>query len=732
MFVNKVSSNENGRKPLQSISNMRQSRHNGNRRKKFTARKNKYYNYSQMSSSGTEKRQRRRRCRNAFFYLILNYSGGIFLVGFGLCSMLMLAGCLVLISSPSFVEVVTNDDDGIKEVDVEGGMLRGPLVHVSDENRNEASKNHDDVGKMMDLVGNDDELIENSPTLSFETKDFLFLTTGNLPSYVSKDMSAKGLEFSDTVQSQHDFEREFTISAFVYLEVDELNDSRRSRTILSNKSTPPQSLKCDAIPLYARSSEINELHGGGYRLFVNSPHTADENLCFEYIWKDNDGAIACSRVIAVGYPIFSKTWFHVALSVDENSISMFINGDNVITETLKGSPLLESGKKFRIGMNHDEGLPLHGYVGMLTLFPRTSVDTINIENWYQLGANLHHSNAHLQHFNGLLLPLLRPLSSSDFTKSGVHIVLSQKRENAVETNDKQSDSTYSTFSCVGLKNDMYYYKYVDGAMDYNTDFETGASNDEITRFRREAIKQAMKHAWDGYKQYAFGFDELRPVSLDSQNNWGGFAVTLVDALDTLWLMGMKDEFIEGRRYIAESLNLENVKEKVSVFETTIRVLGGLISAYQMSKDRIFLKKADDLGSRLLPAFQTASGLPNEFLSLNNLEGIRRSGRMKFGLADIGTLLLEFRYLSQLTGNQTYREKVDHVFRQLEAIHPPDGLFPNRLEGVGVNVKIPLHGLYNINIGGGGDSFYEYLLKTWLMSKRTENKYREMVSYLTIK
>ena len=135
-------------------------------------------------------------------------------------------------------------------------------------------------------------------------------------------------------------------------------------------------------------------------------------------------------------------------------------------------------------------------------------------------------------------------------------------------------------------------------------------SDDLARSRRVHIKNAMKHAWEGYRTEAWGFDELLPVSGGSKDNWGGMAVTLVDSLSTLWLMGLTDEFYEARDFVKHELKYADVGA-VSVFETTIRSLGGLLSAFDLSGDRSFLDSADELGSRLLPAFESPSGIPME-------------------------------------------------------------------------------------------------------------------------
>uniref|UniRef100_A0A0A9A537 alpha-1,2-Mannosidase n=1 Tax=Arundo donax TaxID=35708 RepID=A0A0A9A537_ARUDO len=103
----------------------------------------------------------------------------------------------------------------------------------------------------------------------------------------------------------------------------------------------------------------------------------------------------------------------------------------------------------------------------------------------------------------------------------------------------------------------------------------------------------MLHAWTSYVTYAWGQDELQPQSKSGVNSFGGLGATLVDSLDTLYIMGLKDEFQKARDWVAESLDFDKDCE-ASVFETTIRVVGGLLSAYDLSADKIFLEKARDI------------------------------------------------------------------------------------------------------------------------------------------
>ena len=109
--------------------------------------------------------------------------------------------------------------------------------------------------------------------------------------------------------------------------------------------------------------------------------------------------------------------------------------------------------------------------------------------------------------------------------------------------------------------------------------------------KQRAVVNAFKHAWSSYKKYAWGHDDLLPLSKSYTSVDYGMAMTMVDSLDTMWLMGLQEEFEEARDWIEENLNFDENRRKVIVFEVNIRVLGGLLSAYHLSGDEMFLRKA---------------------------------------------------------------------------------------------------------------------------------------------
>ena len=230
----------------------------------------------------------------------------------------------------------------------------------------------------------------------------------------------------------------------------------------------------------------------------------------------------------------------------------------------------------------------------------------------------------------------------------------------------------------------------------------------------------MRFAWAGYRTYAWGQDELRPVSKTARNWLGpsGLAASIVDALDTLWVMGLEDEYKEAAEFVRNDLSFDK-DVTVSFFETVIRDLGGLLAAYGLTGDRAFVDKADDLGARLLAAFRSPTGLPYGVVNLRTGTASPQSwsGNSHI-LAEVGTFQLEFRYLSHVTGKSKYAELADRVSNYvyaLPATYP--GLYPNNLPVGGGR-----GGLEEYSFGGLGDSYYEYLLKQWIFTGRTEAKY----------
>lgn len=219
----------------------------------------------------------------------------------------------------------------------------------------------------------------------------------------------------------------------------------------------------------------------------------------------------------------------------------------------------------------------------------------------------------------------------------------------------------------------------------------------------EKVVTACRHAWSGYKEYAWGFDDLQPLTRNGKNWYThSLLMTPVDAFDTFVLLGMKKEAEEAKQLIFSKLSF-NVADQVQVFEITIRMLGGLQSAYELDGDKRFLSLARDLADRLLPAFHTPTGMPYRFVHL-------QTGAVRDSInnpAEIGTLMMEFGNLSRLTGDPRYYTIAKKAM--MEVFHRR-----SKLDLVGLQLDVITGRWVNTEsaIGAYIDSYYEYLYKCW--------------------
>jgi ER degradation enhancer, mannosidase alpha-like 2 len=215
------------------------------------------------------------------------------------------------------------------------------------------------------------------------------------------------------------------------------------------------------------------------------------------------------------------------------------------------------------------------------------------------------------------------------------------------------------------------------------------------------VKAELLHAWRGYERHAWGHDELKPLSRTAHDWYAEpLLMTPVDALDTLLLMGLGEEAAKAQALVVANLRFDR-DVSVQVFEITIRHLGGLLSAYQLTGDARLLALATDLGERLLPAFRSATGMPYRFV---NLATGARSGS-ESNPAEIGTLLLEFGTLAKLTEREEF---YDVAKRALVAVH--ERRAATGLVGERIDVETGAWTRTVSHVGGRIDSYLEYLLK----------------------
>lgn len=221
----------------------------------------------------------------------------------------------------------------------------------------------------------------------------------------------------------------------------------------------------------------------------------------------------------------------------------------------------------------------------------------------------------------------------------------------------------------------------------------------------EDVKAQMVWAFAQYREKAWGKDEIKPVS----GTFSSFplrdhhlGLTLVEALDTLWVMGLDEEFDAGVDWVKRELAFD-VDGDVSVFETNIRLVGGLLSAHHACGDAVLLDKSRDLANRLLPAFDTPSGIP--WGKINLRTGAPSEPRNS--PAGAGTYMAEFGTLSRLTGDDRYvraaKRAMVALFEKRSAtgllatqIHGPEGRWLSR----------------TATVGSYGDSYYETLWDAW--------------------
>jgi mannosyl-oligosaccharide alpha-1,2-mannosidase len=241
-----------------------------------------------------------------------------------------------------------------------------------------------------------------------------------------------------------------------------------------------------------------------------------------------------------------------------------------------------------------------------------------------------------------------------------------------------------------------------------------AGNDANWHALAEDVKGQMAWAWDFYREHAWGKDEIKPIS----GTFSSFplkghhlGLSLIEALDTLWVMGLDSQFQDGLEWVKSNFD-PDVDGEVSVFETSIRLVGGLLSAHHACGDEVLLAKARDLADRLLPAFATPTGMPYRFVNL-------KTGAVREPVtspADIATYLPEWGTLSRLTGDPRYaaatrkamvalferRSKIDLVATKIDVL---TGKWRSR----------------RATVGSYCDSFFESLWDSWQLFGDAECK-----------
>ena len=248
------------------------------------------------------------------------------------------------------------------------------------------------------------------------------------------------------------------------------------------------------------------------------------------------------------------------------------------------------------------------------------------------------------------------------------------------------------------------------------------------------MRENFEHAWAAYRKHGWSYDEVTPISGHGTNNFGGWRATLIDSLDTLWLMNLTAEFDEAVAAVAEINFRSTEHEFINVFETTIRYLGGLLGAYDVSSHgggggdrngRILMAKAIELGELVYAAFDTPNRMPVTRFDWNTLQDpshVQAAGGFVL-VAELASLTVEMTRLSQLTGDGKYYDAVARVTNALEEAQPHTrlpGLWP-----IVVNASALTFDWPDFTLGGMADSAYEYLPKAFQLLGGREPQYRSM-------
>jgi endoplasmic reticulum Man9GlcNAc2 1,2-alpha-mannosidase len=235
-----------------------------------------------------------------------------------------------------------------------------------------------------------------------------------------------------------------------------------------------------------------------------------------------------------------------------------------------------------------------------------------------------------------------------------------------------------------------------------------------------------------------GYDEFHPISKRGrQMAPKGMGWIIVDALDTMMLMNLTSRLTHAREWLSTSLTYEQDQD-VNTFETTIRMLGGLLSAHYLSTtfpdmapltdddegaigEDLYLEKAKDLADRIMGAFESPSGIPFASFNLKTLQGIpSHDDGGASSTAEAATLQLELKYLSKLTGEAFYWHKAEKVIQVIDDNGMEDGLLPIYIYAYNGHFRGS-----NIRLGSRGDSYYEYLIKQYLQTSKEEPVYEEL-------
>lgn len=240
-----------------------------------------------------------------------------------------------------------------------------------------------------------------------------------------------------------------------------------------------------------------------------------------------------------------------------------------------------------------------------------------------------------------------------------------------------------------------------------------------SQLRANHIRNLFQKGWSTYRAHAWGHDEIGALSLKSRDTRNGWGATLVDSLSTLQVMQLQKEYEEAIRHI-HTIDFTKTNSPVSVFESTIRYIGGLLSAYEGSArtDQILVTKATQLADQMMYAWQNMSILPFPQMDFTNQTPLLDSNGNITNLAEAGSLILEFYKLSKYTYNSTYFDAAEGA---MKAIINNQQIWPG-LHSVDLDPIDARPIAQSVTWGPAADSFYEYLNKYSLLTGNLDSSY----------
>ncbi|XP_052851611.1 mannosyl-oligosaccharide alpha-1,2-mannosidase IA [Drosophila gunungcola] len=231
---------------------------------------------------------------------------------------------------------------------------------------------------------------------------------------------------------------------------------------------------------------------------------------------------------------------------------------------------------------------------------------------------------------------------------------------------------------------------------------------------RLKIKEMMLHAWRNYALVVWGTNEFRPISrrVHAGSDFGTYKLgaSIVESLDTLHVMGLVKEVKRSRDWIEKSFSLDRVDEALSVFELTSRLLAPMLTLYSLTGDLLYKDKAIHIADKIVPAFDTATGIPRRLVVPKQGSTLTRYLDDVSRVSEFGALHLEFFYLSEITGSSVYKDRVEGIRQRLATVNKPNGLYPNAF--------CTKYGKWE-NHNCSMNRFYDCLLKSYMQSGKAD-------------